>query len=177
MRNLKLPALYRGHTLLTIEEDFDEAREIRRDSGRIISAASAIDQVIAEIIANTIFREVREHRELVLGSILSSDWCSFAAKRKLLKLAIETFSLIEGKKKNQLDKNLLNVMHYRNAFAHGTLGHNFNTLIQELHYFESKPQTATLNDVYFEKLQKVFLDAWETLQEIQKTIERNELKE
>ena len=57
MRDLKLPALYRGRPLLTLEEDFDEAREIRRASGRIISATSAIDQVIAEIIADTLFRD------------------------------------------------------------------------------------------------------------------------
>ncbi len=176
MRNLKLPALYRGHPLFTTEEDFDEARETRRDSGRIISAASAIDQVIAEIIANTIFREVREHRELVLGSILSSDWCSFAAKRKLLKLSIETFNLIRDEK-NQLDENLRKIMSYRNAFAHGTLGQNSETLAQELHYFENVPQIKTLNDEYFEKLQKVFLDVWKTLQEIQKKIEDNKLKE
>ena len=175
MRDLKLPALYRGHAF-TVPQDFDEAREIRREAGRIISAASAIDQVIAEIISNTIFREVREHRELVLGSVLSSDWCTFAAKRKLLIVAVEAFNLVDGLKKGQLEKNLKGVMDYRNAFAHGTLGHNLSTLTQELNYFHSKPQTATLNDEYFEKLQKVFLEAWETLQEIQKTVERNNLK-
>ncbi len=31
MRIFELPALYRGHPLLTSEEDLDEAREIRRD--------------------------------------------------------------------------------------------------------------------------------------------------
>ena len=96
MRDLKLPVLYRGHPLLTTEDELDEAREIRRASGRIISAASAIDQVIAEIIADTVFQEVKENRELVFGSVLGADWCSLAAKRKLLKVAIENFNLLDG---------------------------------------------------------------------------------
>lgn len=73
MRDLKLPALYRAHPSFTFNEDFDEAREIRKLSGRIISATSAIDQVIAEIVADTIFCKVKEHRELVFGSVLCSN--------------------------------------------------------------------------------------------------------
>jgi hypothetical protein len=168
MRDLKLPALYRGNPLFTIEDDFNEAREIRRASGRIISATSAIDQVIAEIIADTIFREVKENRELVFGSVLSSDWCSLAAKRKLLNIAIEQFDLLEGSQKPALESNLRKVTQYRNAFAHGTLAHNGMT--QELHYFESTPQKVELNDAYFEILEKVFLNTWNTLNDIQSKI-------
>ena len=168
MRDLKLPALYRGHPLLTIEEDFDEAREIRRASGRIISATSAtsaIDQVITEIIADTIFREVKEHRELVFGSVLGADWCSLAAKRKLLKVAIENFNLLNGPQKSVLESSLMKVTQYRNAFAHGTLAHSGES--QELHYFEGTPRTAKLDDAYFETLEKIFLNTWEILNGIQ----------
>jgi hypothetical protein len=168
MRNLKLPALYRVHPLLTIEDDFDEAREIRRIAGRIISATSAVDQVIAEIIAGTIFREVKEHRELVLGSVLNSDWCSLAAKRKLLTIAIEKFNLLNGAKKSLLEQNLKKVTQYRNAFAHGTFGHNGET--QEIHYFEGAPRTAKLDDTYFDELERSFLSAWELLEEIQRAM-------
>lgn len=168
MRDLKLPALYRGHPLLTIEEDFDEAREIRRASGRIISATSAIDQVIAEIIADTIFQEVKEHRELVFGSVLGADWCSLAAKRKLLKIAIENFNLLDGPQKSVLESGLMKVTQYRNAFAHGTLAHSGEA--QELHYFEGTPRTAKLDDAYFETLEKIFLNTWEILNVIQKKL-------
>jgi hypothetical protein len=167
LRDLRLPALYRGHSLFTIEENLKEAREIRMNSGRIISATSAIEGVIAEIISNTIFEEVSKHRELVLGSVLNSDWCSFAAKRKLLKIAVETFRLLESKNMNKLDKSLQQVMSYRNAFAHGTLGQNPNNLTQELHFFEGTPKIAELDDKYFENLKKVFLEAWDTLSDVQ----------
>lgn len=164
LRDLKLPALYRGSPWFTTEEDFDEAREIRRTSGRIIAAASAIDQTIAEILLGTIFREVVEHRELVLGSVLNSDWCSFSAKRKMLSIAVEKFDLLHGKKKSQLDACLKRVMQYRNAFAHGHLAHNVE--VQELHYYEGGPIIKTLNDSYFEQLERDFLVTWETLEDI-----------
>ena len=168
MRDLKLPALYRGHPLLTNEDDFDEAREIRRMSGRIISATSAVDQVIAQIIADTIFKEVNTHRELVLGSVLSSDWCSLAAKRKLLAIAVEKFRLLSGPKKDELDRGLKKVTQYRNAFAHGTLAHNGEA--QELHYFEGSPKQVTLNDAYFEELERCFLATWVILEQVQQAI-------
>ena len=168
MRDLKLPALYRGRPLLTLEEDFDEAREIRRASGRIISATSAIDQVIAEIIADTLFREGKEQRELVFGSVLSSEWCSLAAKRKLLNIVIEQFQLLDGPQKEELESNLKKITQYRNAFAHGTLTHNGET--QELEYFEGTPRKAKLDDVYFEKLEIVFRRTWEVLKGIQEKI-------
>jgi hypothetical protein len=170
MRDLKLPALYRGHPLLTSEEDFDQAREIRRMSGRIISATSAIDQVIGEIIADTVFKEVVLHRELVLGSVLSSDWCTLAAKRKLLAIAIERFDLLKGAKKSELENRLKKITQYRNAFAHGTLAHNGET--QELHYFEGKPMKAVLDEAYFETLEEHFLAAWALLEEIQQSVGR-----
>jgi hypothetical protein len=170
MRDLKLPALYRGHPLFTTEEDFEEAREIRRMSGRIISATSAIEQIIAEIIVDTIFREVKEHRDLVFGSVLNSDWCSLSAKRKLLVIIIEKFALLTGPRKNQLEKNLKKVTQYRNAFAHGTLAHNIDA--QELHYFEGTPQTAKLDQAYFDKLEEVFLATWELLEEVKQSANR-----
>ena len=170
MRNLELPALYRAHELCVTEKDFDDAREIRRDSGRIISAASAIDQVVAKIISNTIFREVQEHREIVLGSVLSSDWCTFSAKRKLLKVALEIFELTDKKVKNNIDENLGKVMHYRNAFAHGTLGLNSDTFKQELHYFEGVPKTVALDNEYFQKLEITFKEVWADLEKIQEKL-------
>ena len=59
-------------------------------------------------------------------------------------------------------------MDYRNAFAHGTLAHNGE--VQQLHYFEGTPQRATLDDAYFEQLERSFLAAWELLEEIQQAV-------
>ncbi len=105
MRDLKLPALYRGSPLFTTEEDFDEAREIRRLSGRIIAAASAIDQMISEVLLGTIFREVIEQRELVLGSVLNTDWCSFSSKRKMLSIQSKNLTYSKEQKNHSLMKN------------------------------------------------------------------------
>lgn len=91
-------------------------------------------------------------------------------KRKLLLIAIDKFSLLKGEQKSALEQGLKKVMQYRNAFAHGTLAHNGQA--QELHFFEGGPQKSTLDDAYFEKVENVFLAAWELLGQIQEKIKQ-----
>lgn len=164
MRKISLPVFYKA-TLPPTPEDFDNAHELRQIAGRIVSSAAAIEEAIVQILSATLLKEVKVHKELVVGSILKSDWCSFASKRKLLLLAVETFSLIEGKLKTDLDAELSKVMKYRNAFAHGSLVHNIDA--HELHYFETKPITARLDDEYFQRLEQLFQRVWDKLQQIQ----------
>lgn len=164
MRNISLPVLYRA-TLPPTESDFDEAAELRKRAGRITSAALAIEEIIVDIISRTLLEEVHKHQGLVVGSILKSDWCTFAAQRKLLSLAIEEFKLISGKPKTELEDLLRKVTQYRNAFAHGSLVHNIDA--HELHYFEGTPRKVLLDDKYFEDLERVFQTAWFRLQSMQ----------
>ena len=169
MRNISLPVLYRA-TLPPTEGDFDEAAELRKLAGRITSAALAIEEVVVEIVSRTLLEEVRKHRALVIGSVLKSDWCSFAAKRKLLSLVIAEFKLLSGKPKTELEEQLRKVMQYRNAFAHGSLVHNVD--VHELHYFEGTPRTVRLDDKYFEDLEHVFQTVWSRIQEVQSALAR-----
>ena len=164
MRNLNLPVLYRA-TLPPSEADFDEAAELRKAAGRITSAALAIEDLIVDIVSKTLLGEVKRHKALVVGSILKSNWCGFAEKRKLLSLSIQEFALLEGKKKTNLEQLLRKVSQYRNAFAHGSLIHNVE--VHELHYFEGEPRQTKLDDMYFEELERVFQQAWFQLQDMQ----------
>ena len=164
MRDISLPVFYKA-TLPPTDGDFDEARDLRKLAERIISGAAAIEELIIDIVSGTLLVEVKQHRSLVVGSILKSDWCSFAAKRKLLALVVDEFKLLSGKSKTELDEALRKVMQYRNAFAHGSLVHNIDT--HELHYFESKPRVSRLDDAYFEELERVFQSVWTRLQEMQ----------
>jgi hypothetical protein len=154
--------------LLPSEDDFDEAREIRKLAGRILSASNAIEEIIIDIISYTVFDEVKIRKDLVIGSILKSDWCTFSAKRKLFKMIVEEFNLLEGGSKNEIDKLLAEIIKYRNAFAHGSLNHNVD--VHELRYFEIKPKTAILNDEYFVELERIFQEAWNKLQRIQENV-------
>lgn len=170
MRNISLPVLYRA-TLPPADCDWDEAAQLRELAGRITSAALAIEEVIVSILTSTLFQEVRKHKSLVVGSMLKSDWCTFAAKRKLLFLAIEQFHLLPGPRKPELEKLLRRVMQYRNAFAHGSLVHNIDA--HELHYFEGKPQQKRLDDAYFSQLERTFQAAWNELLDIQSAVQKS----
>ena len=139
--------------------------QLRDRGAKVIASALAIEDVIVEILANTLFSEVKKHRALAVGLIFQSDWCSFSAKRKLLLAAIGEFSLLASKEKVQLDEALAHVMRYRNAFAHGAIEFDGSTYV--LRYFESTPKMSILDDVYWEKLESRLNEPWEQLLQIE----------
>jgi hypothetical protein len=169
MRDLRLPVRYKA-LLPLAEGDWEEGAELRKLSGRINSAALAIEDVIVEIVSKTMLREVKDKRGLVIGALLKTDSCSFSAKRKLLNVCIDSYSLLNAKQRNDLDQYLAKVSSYRNAFAHGDLVHNgFN---HELHYFQGQPHVAVLDDTFFDALQEKFLSAWELIETAQTAANR-----
>lgn len=170
MRNLKLPAHYEiEETLFVFEEDFDEARDLRKLAGRIIHAGSAIENDIADVLMKSIFSEVKVHAKLVKNGVFKSTFSEFSKKLVLLLTVLEEFQLLNKQEIGALGKNLRAVAKYRNAFAHGTLRHNVDC--QELRFFSGTEQTVKLDDAYFEKLEKCFLEAWEALKAIQSKLE------
>ena len=85
--------------------------------------------------------------------MLSSDWCTFSAKRKLVTHIINATNLLEGPEKNEYDDLLRKVISYRNAFAHGDMSTDGRKV--RLSFFESSPRRHFLDDSYFELAEKV----------------------
>ena len=168
MRDIQLPVRYKA-ALPPTEEDWSDAKHLRKLGGRISSAALAIDDVIVSILMHTVLGEVREHRQLVIGSILKTNWCSLEAKRTLLLAMVERFQLLPKTEKNTLEKSMRHIIEYRNAFAHGTLLHTGEA--HALQYFKGGPQSLVLNDALLEKLEGHFLSAWNTLVNIESKLE------
>jgi hypothetical protein len=172
MKPISLP--FRYTTTLPAEQmdvtaAWEMIRRLRDRGTKVLAAALAIEDVIVQILARTIFEEMDKHRNFAVGLIFTSDWCSFSAKRRLLLAAIERFTLLEGKAKTGLDESLSRVMRYRNAFAHGSI--EFDGKSYVLRYFESTPKVATLNDEYWEKLERAFSEPWDQLLAIETKLE------
>ena len=166
MRDIKLPVRYKSkHLLHPSDRVWDEALEIRKLGGRINSAALAIEDVIVDIVSTTMLREVKAHRQTVIGALLKTDACSFSAKRKLLLACIDTFGLLQAGERNELDRHLSKVSSYRNAFVHGDLMHNGT--VHELRYFQGQPRVTELSDAFLEELQEHYLSAWALLEKAQ----------
>lgn len=174
MKPISLPFRAKGtlggdRSTTSVEPDYLEKINERRE--RVISAAIAIEDTIVDAIAGTLFKEVKDRKEIVISSILESDWCTFGAKRKLLNVAIDNFDLTSGKKKSDLDKYLSKVMKYRNAFAHG--GYVNRSGIYKLRYFDTKVIEQDLDDEFWSKIEESFMGAYQILNEIEIIILEN----
>ena len=90
--------------------------------------------------------------------IINSDWCSFAAKRKLCNHIVNKANLLQGSDKESFDAALRKVMSLRNAFAHGKFSSDGKTVW--LNYFEGNPRREELTDQYLTEVEKELNSAW-----------------
>ena len=92
-----------------------------------------------------------------MSLVLNSDWCSFAAKRKLIMHIVNEQKLIEGREKDEFDKLMKKVMSARNAFAHGRFSSDQEHVW--LSYFEGTPRKQELTDEYHTEIETLLREA------------------
>jgi hypothetical protein len=104
---------------INLTEAVNLAHEARRNRLKVIEGALTIENQLETIIQHYFFGTSHEKRAVFKSIVLDSDWCFFAAKRKLITYIIDEQNLLEGRAKNDFDKLMRDVMSIRNAFAHG----------------------------------------------------------
>lgn len=127
-------------------------KEARRNKEKILNASLTIENELAFIISHYFFGRSHQKKDAFEALILNSDWCSFAAKRKLIAHIIEEQLLLVGQEKSDFEKQLRNVMSYRNAFAHGII--RSDGVKVWLSFFEGKPRQQELTDEYLTVVEK-----------------------
>jgi hypothetical protein len=141
-------------SLKAVNELFAEVLENKK---RILEGASSVEHHIDVIVSRHFFPIVSEKSADFDSMILRSDWCSFAAKRKLLGWIVESRNLLDGSDRNKYTKLLRDMMAYRNAFAHGVL--STDGILAFLSYFEGVPRKQELNDDLWRKVETILMDA------------------
>lgn len=126
-------------------------RDVRRNKSKVIEASLGIERSIARTISHYYFGRSHARKEAFDALILDSDWCSFAAKRKLVTHVITDLGLLEGQDKSEFDKLLGDVMRYRNAFTHGKI--LTNDKAAWLCYFEGSSRRQELTDDFLTKVE------------------------
>src|SRR4030081_594862 len=124
MKQIKVLASGQVHVSTTgtnVTAAMDLSREARRNKAKIIEGALTVEKELVTIISHYFFGTAHERKPTFQSLVLDSDWCSFAAKRKLINHIINELRLLEGNEKADFDKLLSEVMSLRNAFTHGTL--------------------------------------------------------
>jgi hypothetical protein len=131
----------------------------KNNRSQVIEGASSVERQIEDIITCYFLGKSHQKRDIFESLILNSDWCSFAAKRKLVRYIIEEQKLLEGKEKQDFDTLLGKVMSYRNAFTHGQFSQEESKVW--LSYFEGTPRKIELTDEYLIDVESSLLKAHE----------------
>jgi hypothetical protein len=137
------------------ETDQKVVRPFEENKLRIIDTAYFIEEHLEMIITHYFFgRMIPENKlksEKFKSFILSSDWCSFSSKRKLVFHIINEENLLKGSEKNNYESLLRKTMSYRNAFTHGTMSTNGE--IVKLKFYEGNPKIKTIDDDFLNEIE------------------------
>jgi hypothetical protein len=136
--------------------------EARRNKAKVLNGALTIEKEVTRLLSHYFFGRSHERKTVFEALVLNSDWCSFAAKRKLIKHVIEEQHLLDGQAKNECDELLRRVMSIRNAFTHGTLASDDKTV--KLSYFEGMPREQELTDEFLSDVETTMFKAYNCAQ-------------
>jgi hypothetical protein len=90
-------------------------REAEMNRLKVIQGALSVEHQLDAVITHYFFGSSHERRAAFESLVLKSDWCSFAAKRKLVTHIINEQNLLQGREKAEFDKLMRDVMSVRNA--------------------------------------------------------------
>jgi len=152
--------------------------QARENGSQVIWATINIELKLQDIITKYLFGiglGLNEHRDFFINEIMTSIHILFSFKKKLALKIIKQKALISNKKYSTLEKQLAQVMKYRNAFAHGILSieNNKDCLLE---FFSGQKQEIMLNDSFWDKLTTIFKTVNESLNEATKKLSNINLK-
>jgi len=144
-------------------------QEVARKNGmKILWAALTIENQFGEIISRYFFEKSKEKIKFFQNHILSSEWVTFNAKRKVLLALIKSKNLLEGKDKAQFEACSKRIISLRNAHTHGQIVEKSNGTF--IAYFEGQPQEKELNDNYWDSVEKTFEEMGNLIKKIEEKI-------
>ena len=142
--------------------------EARANRHKILEGALTIENEIVQILSHYYFGKTHERKATFEALILNADFCSFSAKRALLRHVIEDLKLLDGEAKQSFEQLLHKVMSYRNAFTHGALSTDGTAVW--LAYFHGSPQRKEITDEYLAKIEVTLSDAWHACSNLARAI-------
>ncbi len=168
-RQISLGTIYDEKTAATMET-------ARRNGGKILYATTSIEQTLESILLNYFmgpFTEHEDRRVMFEHKVLQSSALSFRAKKDLAIKIIHKDDLLEGTKKNAAQKHLKNIMELRNAFAHGKIQHDTERGCF-IRYYSGETKTLTLDDLYWNDVEKTFRECVELLKEAELQLQKKQ---
>jgi len=144
----------------------------RQNGGKILYATTSIEQKIESILLEYFMGPFAGHddkRVMFEHEVLQSTTLSFRAKKELVTKIINNDSLLAGDKKSAAQRDLKKIMDWRNAFAHGKIQHDTKRGCF-IAYYSGEPKTETLDDHYWDEVERVFRECDVLLDEAIRTL-------
>jgi hypothetical protein len=168
VRNIDLPIEYSvetsSHRWTDITDAIKHIKIAKQNGLKVISATQTIENSIEKLIGHYFFNKDKKKSKIFQGMILSTDWCTFRAKRRLLFQIINDRDLLQGKDKTELDKDLASATRYRNAFTHGLVTGNDTKLV--LQYYEGGSQEDILDENYWSKVEELYTRLFYSMEKV-----------
>ncbi|MDP8267598.1 MAG: hypothetical protein P9L97_02605 [Candidatus Tenebribacter davisii] len=149
-------------------EKAQELKIARKNGSEVIWSTIKIEHTLEDIISNYMFTiepGIFKERSFFILEIMRSDMLSFYNKKKLALKIIKKEELTSGKDRNQLEKNLADVIKLRNAFAHGSLMNDLKEGVI-LEYYSGNKEIIVLNDEKWEEIERLYNDTNKLLNKI-----------
>lgn len=144
----------------------------RQNGAKVLYATTSIEQKVESILLEYFMGPFLGHddrRVIFEHEVLQSSALSYKAKKDLVAKIIDYDSLLAGDKKSAAQKNLKKIMDWRNAFAHGKIQHDTKRGCF-IAYYSGEPKTETLDDHYWDEVEKVFRECDNLLDESQRNL-------
>ena len=139
----------------------------RQNGGKILYATTSIEQTLESILLEYFMGPFVRHddrRVMFEHEVLQSSALSYRAKKELVLKIINDANLLKGSRKDAVQKQLKKIMEWRNAFAHGKIQHD-TKMGCFVRYYSGESKTITLNEQYWDEVEKAFRACVELLKE------------
>lgn len=139
---------------VNIGQAIENNKIAKKNGSKIIMATLIIEKQLDDVILQYFFRDAKENMTFFKNNILSANWFSLEAKRKLLLALINEKKLLKGKVKASFERESSKIINYRNAFSHGNIVERSDGTFIE--YFMGIPKKDKLDDKYWDLVEKSF---------------------
>ncbi|WP_092705313.1 hypothetical protein [Rhodanobacter glycinis] len=142
-----------------VDSHTDAVAAIEKNAAEIITAAVLIEDRMVEATAKLLFGSQPLHKErtLFVNEIMSTSDMSYKAKRHAFTSVMEVMGTLGSEDLKALKRKLNNIMHWRNAFAHGNLMHEHNAGYV-ITYYSGGHKELVLDDELFEHIEQTIRD-------------------
>ncbi|WP_305812532.1 hypothetical protein [Photobacterium leiognathi] len=143
---------------------------VKSNGAKILYATTWLESRIEEVLIRFFLGNEEDERYMFFKhEVLEASGFSFSFKKETCNKLVNQFSLLSGKDKEKLKKSMADIMKWRNAFAHGTLGYD-GTKGCFIDFYQGGQQRLELDDVFWDNCERTFTTAHELMTKIMQTV-------